>query len=114
MPDFIALAHFGAVAGRDEWRFGDGEMVRGDELRGVIVLGRPEPGPTIVEQQAGALTGRAVDPVDGWYPSEIVALRGEDGVSSTVDADRHPDPLTEALRQSICEAELRETGDITL
>jgi putative DNA primase/helicase len=106
VPDFIALAHFGAVAGRDEWRFGDGEMVRGDELRGVIVLGRPEPGPTIVEQQAAALTGRAVDPAGEWYPSEILTLRGEDGVSSTVDADRHPDPLTEALRQSICEAEL--------
>jgi hypothetical protein len=59
VPDFIVLAHFNAVAGRDEWRFGDGETVRGDELRGVIVLGRSEPGPTIVEQQAGGLTGRA-------------------------------------------------------
>jgi putative DNA primase/helicase len=74
-------------------------------LRGVIILGRPEPGPAIVERIAGALTGQAVDPADEWYPSETVALRGEDGTASTVDADRHPEPLAEAIRWSTCEAE---------
>jgi hypothetical protein len=59
VPERVIIAHFGAVAGRDEWRFGNGETIRGDELRGVIVLGRSEPGPAIVERLAGAMTGRA-------------------------------------------------------
>jgi hypothetical protein len=37
-----------------------------------------------------------------------VTLRGEDGMSSTVETDKHPDPLTEAIRGSICEAELMQ------
>jgi putative DNA primase/helicase len=93
----MALAHFNAVAGRDEWR----------DVRGLIVLGRPMPPPAAVERIAGVLTGRAVETtVKGWYPVEAVTLRGADGSVRTVEADRHPDALTEAVRASICDAEL--------
>ncbi len=102
LPDFgpltpcIDLAHHNAVAGRDQWR----------DVRGLIVVGRTQPAPASVERLAEALTGRAVDPVDGWY------ARG-DGVRHTsaagavaIEADRHPDPVAEAIRWQVCEGEL--------
>jgi len=98
VPDFIDLAHFGAVAGRDEWR----------DVRGVIVVGRQEPGPMKIESIAGALTGRALEPMEGWYPAATVTLSAADGSSCTVEADRHPDALSEAIRWSTCEAELMQ------
>lgn len=107
VPDFMALAHFNAVAGRDEWEFPDGETVKGGDVRGVIVLGRPMPPPAAVERIAGVLTGRAVEtPLSGWYPVEAVTLRGRDGSARTVEADRHPDPLVDAVRGAICDGEL--------
>ena len=63
--------------------------------------------PGEVERIAGALSGRAVEPIAGdWYPAEIVQLRARDGSVATVEADRHPDPLAEAVRASIAEGEL--------
>jgi hypothetical protein len=66
--------------------------------------------PGEVERIAGALSGQAVEPITGdWYPAEVVQLRARDGSMATVEADRHPDPLAEAVRASIAEAELLQS-----
>jgi putative DNA primase/helicase len=97
VPAFIKLHHFGATRGIDTLR----------DVRGLIVVGRSLAGPGKVERQAGALSGRAVETVAGdWYPAETVHLRARDGTVATVEADRHPDPLAEAVRWSIAEADL--------
>lgn len=41
-----------------------------------------------------------------WYPIERRELRMRDGSSASVRAEHHPDPLVEALRWQVCEAEL--------
>jgi hypothetical protein len=97
VPNFIKLHHFGALRGLDELR----------DARGLIVVGRPMAAPGAVEQIAGALSGRAVETVESdWYPAEVVQLRAKDGSPMSVEADRHPDQLAEAVRASIAEGEL--------
>ena len=95
-PPFIRLAHFNGLRGLDQYR----------DVRGIIVVGRTQAPPNAVERLAGVLTGRLVSPIDGWYPSELIHLRSNDGTVVTLEVDRHPDPLAEAVRQHICEAEL--------
>lgn len=96
MATCIDLAHHNAVAGRDKWR----------NVRALIMVGRTQPAPASVERLAEALTGRAVEHLDGWYG------RG-DGVRHTtvagpvaIEADRHPDLIAEAIRWQVCEGEL--------
>jgi putative DNA primase/helicase len=97
MPSFIKLHHFGALRGLDELK----------NVRGLIIVGRPMEGPDGVERIAGALSGRAVEPIAGdWYPAELVQLRAHDGGVASVEADRHPHPMAEAVRRSIAEGEV--------
>ena len=97
LPPFIRTAHFGALRGLDEHR----------EVTGIIVIGRPMPAPADVERLAGILSGCEVQHrVEGWYPAETVHLHARDGTGATVEADRHPDDLAEAVRMAIAEAEL--------
>ena len=96
-PTFIKTAHFGNLRGLDQHR----------QVAGLIVVGRPMPPPADVEQIAGVLTGREIEQrVEGWYPTEIVHLVGRDGTVATVEADRHPDKIAEAVRSGICQDEL--------
>jgi putative DNA primase/helicase len=96
-PTFVKTAHFGNLRGLDQHR----------RVAGLIVIGRPMPPPTDVERIAGVLTGREIEqPVEGWYPSEVVHLAGRDGTVATVEADRHPDEIAEAVRSAICQDEL--------
>ena len=95
MAPAIELAHHNAVSGRDEWR----------GVRALIVVGRTQPAPGSVERLAEALTGRAVDGIEGWYRRED-AVRHADGKTLVIEADRHPDPICEAIRWQICEGEL--------
>lgn len=98
IPPFIELAHFNALRGLDSY----------SDVRGLIVVGRPMPRPSAMEMLRGALTGRAA-PVglgDAYYPSQTLTIMGRDGSAESVDAEIHPDPLTEAARRAVCEAEL--------
>jgi putative DNA primase/helicase len=100
VPDFIKLHHFGALRGLDELK----------GVRGLIAVGRPMAAPGEVERIAGALSGGAVQAVEGdWYPAEVVQIRARDGSVASVEADRHPDPLAEAVRASIAEGELLQS-----
>src|SRR4051812_5712990 len=100
VPGFIKLHHFGALRGLDELK----------HVRGLIVVGRPIASPGEVERIAGALSGREVESGAGdWYPAEMVQPRARDGSAATVEADRHPDALAEAVRASIAEGELLQS-----
>ncbi len=96
LPPNIELAHHNAVAGIDRWR----------DVPALVVVGRTAPSPANTERLAEALTGRAVTPITGWYPRACVVRHMADGTAQEAKADRHPDPLAEAIRRQICEGEL--------
>lgn len=97
VPDWVSLGWFGGLAGLDG--FGD--------VRTLVVLGRWGLPPDQAGRIAGILTGREVPRLGGdWFPAEVVTLRGEDGTVATVEADRHPDALAEAVRLATVQAEL--------
>jgi putative DNA primase/helicase len=95
IPPFIELAHFGALEGIDTWGY----------VRALFQIGRQQAPPDAMERMAGALTGRAVDPIqgdDGWYPTRTQAIHAKDGGKITLDVDTHPDAMAESCRASIC------------
>jgi putative DNA primase/helicase len=97
VPSWVALGWFGGLAGLDG--FGD--------VRTLIVLGRWGLPPNQAGRIAGIMTGREVPHLSGdWYPAEVVTLRGADGTVATIEADRHPDALAEAVRLATVRAEL--------
>jgi putative DNA primase/helicase len=98
IPSFIDIAHHNAIAGRDEWR----------DVRGLIVAGRTAPPPIPVEQIAGALSGKHIEPVGEWYPAITETITARDGSKITVEADRHPNTLAEQIRYAINETELMQ------
>ncbi len=95
MPPNVAVAHHNAIAGRDEW----------GDVRLLVVVGRTSPRPNDVTKLAEALTGSALPLLDGWYPRGD-AIRETLTGAELADADRHPDPLAEAIRWQICVGEL--------
>jgi putative DNA primase/helicase len=100
LPDTIGEAHFNALRGRDDWR----------NARFAVTLGRPMPSPRDVEVMAGAILGRAVEPAGDWYERTTRPLFIKGKIAATVEGVRHPDPVAEALRWSICEAEVLQAG----
>ena len=95
MAPYVDLAHHNAVAGRDQWR----------NVRALVVVGRTQPAPASVERLAEALTGCAVTPIKGWYQRGDAVRHTESG-KVAIEADRHPDPICEAIRWQVCEGEL--------
>ena len=93
LPPTVAWAHHGAVAGLDGW----------GDVRAMVVVGRTMPSPRSVELQAEALTGAAVPPLPSWYPRVDATREMADGSLQAAEADRHPHPAAEALRQQACE-----------
>jgi hypothetical protein len=103
LPDGIAVAHYNAIAGLDDFR----------QVRLLILVGRAQPGPDAVEVLAGALTGSepiklaAADAQEFvWYEAVRRGIRRRNGGGAAVAGDRHPDPFAESVRQLITEAEL--------
>jgi hypothetical protein len=102
LPDGIALAHYNAIAGLDQYK----------DVRLLILVGRPQPGPDAVETIAGMLSGSMPVTVTGdsngfnWYDQVRRGIRLKDGSGVAVDADQHPDQFAESVRQLITEAEL--------
>jgi DEAD/DEAH box helicase len=99
LPDGIAVEHFNAISGLDQYK----------HVRSLILIGRTIPSPSVVEAFAGALT--AVQPTKvattgNWYDRVTRGIRLADGNGIAVECDEHPDPMAEAIRYQICEAEL--------
>jgi hypothetical protein len=102
LPPEIATEHFNAIEGLDQYK----------HVRLLMTIGRTLPTPQAVEEDAGALAG--IEPVTAnsrlgrqpWYDKVTRGIRMRDGTGVAVVCDQHPDPLAEAVRQQICEAEL--------
>ncbi len=82
----------------------------------LILIGRPEPSPAAIEQQARLLYGREVIDVashhperKGYYPRRKRGLAIRDSAElAIVDCTFHPDPAAETLRWAACEGELMQ------
>ncbi|HEX2528242.1 MAG TPA: toprim domain-containing protein, partial [Geminicoccus sp.] len=102
IPANVELAHHNAIAGRDEWGPGPGRA--GVEL--VVVIGRTEPSPDVVERMAETLTGAAITERTSRYDRQDAPINHIDGTASTTEASVHPHAMAEAVRWQICEGEL--------
>lgn len=100
LPPRVEAVHFNALSGLDRW----------GGIGGMVILGRTLPAPRTVELIAMALTGRvpAPNPEDAgwWYPMVERRVRFAGGRSAPLAMETHADPITEAVRWSICEGEL--------
>ena len=91
LPD-IQVAHFGAIAGRDEW----------GKVRHLFVIGRPQPNPGDTREMAAQLTGR---PVPLANPARVTAgILMADGSGVAIEVSRFDDPDAEAIRAAVCDA----------
>ena len=92
--------HFNGLSGLDRW----------GGVGGLIVLGRTLPAPATVEALCAALTGQipvvATATRTGGTAPWIGASALAGGRTHAVPGEVHADPTAEAIRWSICEAEL--------
>jgi putative DNA primase/helicase len=102
VPANVEMAHHNNVAGRNEW----GPQPNSPGVSLTVVVGRTQPRPGDVERIAEALTGKAVTARCSRYDRQDSAILLADATSISAPADRHPDPMAEAVRWQICEGEL--------
>jgi hypothetical protein len=74
-------------------------------VAGLVLVGRTLPAPGVVGAMAEALSGSHVPLLAPWYHRADAMRETLDG-AELGEADRHPDPLAEAIRWAICEGEL--------
>jgi putative DNA primase/helicase len=102
LPPNVEIRHFNDIAGENAW----------NDVALLIVIGRTEPSPRTVEQQARALFGAEVQEIEAdaagavRYPRTTRGIRMRDGRGIAVEGTHHPDPRVEAVRWAICEAGL--------
>ncbi|WP_238547862.1 bifunctional DNA primase/polymerase [Meridianimarinicoccus roseus] len=90
----VEVAHFNGVAGLDGWR----------NVAQIIVIGRPLPCDTDLNDLAAALFGH--DASADRYAKDAVGVWMRNGSHRGVQVLRHGDPLAEDIRAAICDAEL--------
>jgi hypothetical protein len=95
----VTLAHYGNITGMNDLA----------DVSTLVLIGRPEPAPTTVEQQARLLFEREVVEVARYYPKRKrgLAVRGSADIV-IADGYYHPDLGVESLRWSACEGELMQ------
>lgn len=100
LPANLETAHFNALSGMDRW----------GRVAGMVIMGRTLPAPAVIAKLQIALTGRPPkednDNQSWWYPLTERVIRRPNGRSRIVMGEHHPDPIAEAIRWNICEAEL--------
>ena len=100
LPRRVDAVHFNGLSGLDRW----------GDVGGLIVLGRTLPAPATVEGLCAALTGQmpiaAAEGSGWWYGNEERRIRLAGGRTHAVPGEVHAEPTAEAIRWSICEAEL--------
>lgn len=100
LPANLETAHFNALSGLDRW----------GNVAGMVVMGRTLPAPSVIAKLQIALTGTPpkedTDHESWWYPLTERVIRRPKGRSHSTHGEYHPDPIAEAIRWSICEAEL--------
>jgi putative DNA primase/helicase len=99
VPDNVDVQHFGNIVGKNTW----------NEVALLIGIGRTDPGPQEIEKLARALFGADIASAVGqWYPNIERGVRMHDGRIAALESPCHPDPRAEAVRWSICEAQLMQ------
>ena len=103
LPKSIAVEHYNNVEGIDDYK----------NVRLLIAIGRTLPNVYAVEADAGAISGREaikteLNPTTSsrWFDQTTREIQLKDGSTQPVKADLHPDPIAEAVRFQICEAEV--------
>lgn len=109
LPANVSTLHYNALSGLDAFK----------DVRLIIQIGRPMPAPADVEIRAEILLGDGIDRLPGWYEKRPAALTAPDngtgpqvytrrgkGKAPVYGTDYHPNEMAEAVRWSICEAEL--------
>jgi putative DNA primase/helicase len=102
LPDNIRVEHFNDITGIDDFR----------DVRLLLVIGRTAPGPRTDEAYAAAISGEqpTTMPERGtglaWYDRVVRGIRMRDGSGVLTMVDQHRDPIAEAVRWQIVEAEL--------
>lgn len=97
----VDVANFNALRGRDVWK--DAPLS--------VIAGRTLPSPAAVEFIAGVIAGKAIETMipDGeWYQRQKIPVMIEGRLAGTIDRERHPDAMAEAVRWQICEAEIMQ------
>jgi hypothetical protein len=90
------IMNFGACRGQNRF----------EKVRGLIVAGRPSPPVADCENLAAIIFGQDVKRLDGPFERRAGAIFKRSGVRSMPNVEFHPDERVEAVRRSICEAEL--------
>lgn len=89
LPANVHVRHFNDVAGENLYR----------DVGLLVAGGRTAPGPRVVEDIAGAISGQQPQRVTGrWYPRAIALVQLRDGSIRAVPVIRHPDPIAEMVR----------------
>jgi putative DNA primase/helicase len=100
LPEGIALEHYNAIAGLDDYK----------DVDCLILVGRVVPKPAEVEAFSGALTGAEPlsEAASGWWYGRVARAIGMiDGTGIEVEnCDQHVDPMAEMVRYQVCEGEL--------
>jgi len=100
LPPRVETVHFSGLSGLDRW----------GDVGDLMVLGRTLPAPATLKAISAALTGRMpaseTTQTGWWYGSCEKRIRLEGGKTHAVMGEFHADPTVEAIRWSICEAEL--------
>jgi hypothetical protein len=96
----VGVLHFGKLRGQDAYR----------DVAAALIVSRPMPPPGAVEDRAEIIFGVEVArlPAGDFYPKVAVRRLLADDTAEMAEAHRHPDPHAEAVRRSICEAELTQ------
>lgn len=99
----VAVAHFGAVRGRNDWK----------DCAAVIVVGREQPRPHAVEALARALYAKDPEPfvVLGDYVDQMRPLRLADGKAHYEVVKVHPDPRCQRVLEQLREREIEQAVD---
>jgi len=101
LPENVALRHFNDVAGENAY----------NDIALLIVIGRTDPGPRPIENEARVLFGADIaelPPDARWYPLVERGVQMRDGAVAVIETAAHPDPRAEAVRWQICEAGLMQ------
>ncbi|WP_147426107.1 ATP-dependent DNA helicase [Teichococcus wenyumeiae] len=90
----LTTAHFNDIAGRDDMK----------DVRHLFTIGRPLPRPSDIKRLAAALTGKPVEV--GATQKEARAVRMRDGTGAAIEVRTYADPIAEAIRSAITDAEM--------
>ena len=98
----VAFEHQNNVRGVDAYK----------GVRCLILVGRLEPPPSVLERRAGVIFGQLPEPIKPdetgriRYPNETRHIRMKDGSAYPVKNHVHPDKNVQAVLEQICHAEL--------